>query len=172
MMASGAMVRSRAMPLHSRYLATAASPPSSDVTSSLNNLIETARDSAKGFETSAQNVKSPELKKNFQEWSQQREEFTRQLQDKVSQLGAKPVDHGSAAGAIHRGWVTLKGVLSQGDKAIVNEIIRGEGVAEKAFKEAAEKKDVPADVKKVIEQQHKKIQESLDYAKKQYNSIQ
>ena len=66
----------------------------------LNSLIEMAKDGEKGFKTAAEGLKDPQTKALFNEFSRQRGEMARELQDEVRGLGGDPEKAGSTAGAL------------------------------------------------------------------------
>ena len=104
-----------------------------EIASVINNLIETLKDGEKGFKEAADGVKDPELKSLFTQYSAQRHRFASELQTELrSVAGAEPETGGSAAGAMHRGWMDLKSAISGKDEgAILAECERGEDSAVK-----------------------------------------
>ena len=126
-----------------------------NVTSILNNLIETSKDGEKGFRTSAEDVKDPELKQMFLRRAQDCARGAQQLEAIVSRLGEEPERGGSVAGAMHRGWVNVKAaVTGRDDLAILEECERGEDVAKAAYRKALENQDLPADIRAVVQKQY------------------
>ena len=105
----------------------------SNVTSILNDLIETSRDGEKVAlggghrERGAQSRLSGTcagLRKSAAD-----------LQQRVTRLGGNPESGGSVAGAVHRGWVNLKAsVTGRSDLAILEECERGEDVAKARYR--------------------------------------
>jgi len=127
------------------------------VVSQLNELIETSKDGEKGFLKAAQDSKSPELKTMFTEGARRCAEGARELQALVRKLGGDPDQSGSVAGALHRGWVSVKDtVASREDKAILEEVERGEDYAKAQYRKAIEQA-LPADVKAVVERQYQGV---------------
>jgi uncharacterized protein (TIGR02284 family) len=105
--------------------------------STINNLIETLKDGEKGFKEAADAVRDPQLKSLFQQYSQQRKRFATELQGQAQDLGVKPDESSSTAGAMHRAWINLKSAVTSGnDKAILAECERGEDSAVHEFEEA------------------------------------
>ena len=104
-----------------------------EIASVINNLIETLKDGEKGFKEAADGVKDPELKSFFTQYSAQRHRFASELQTELRSVGgAEPETGGSAAGAMHRGWMDLKSAISGKDEgAILAECERGEDSAVK-----------------------------------------
>jgi uncharacterized protein (TIGR02284 family) len=124
------------------------------VISTLNDLIEISKDGEKGFALAAKDAKDPSLVSLFSEGERSCREAARELQEQVRALGGNPDDSGSVSGAVHRGWVNLKtAATSRDDKAILEEVERGEDVA-KATYAAALKTDLPDGVRQLVERQY------------------
>ena len=98
-----------------------------EITSTINNLIETLKDGQEGFKQAAQGVKDPQLKSLFTDYSLQRSRFATELQSEARVLGeSEPETSSSAAGALHRAWINLKSAVTKGDDhAILAECERG-----------------------------------------------
>lgn len=144
---------------------TTNTPTNDDVISTINGLIQTCKDGQEGFQESAEAVKDSQLKSVFYELGQQRAQFTGELQGLVRELGGDPENSGSFAGAVHRGWINLKSVVTgQDDGAILNEAERGEDVAKKAYKDALEQ-NLPANVASVVQNQYSAVQAAHDQVK-------
>lgn len=135
----------------------------------LNDLIETSKDGQKGFKTSAEDVKNPQLKAFFLARGEDCVSAVTELQTKVRQLGGDPETSSSVSGTLHRAWVDLKSaVTGKDEEAILNELERGEDVALKAYREAAEKaaqKNLSADVVELIQKQLTGVQRNHDQIK-------
>ena len=128
-----------------------------DVITTLNELIEVSRDGEDGFRACADNVKNPTLKTFFEKKAERCREGAAQLQQIVREMGDEPEQSGSTSGAIHRFWVAIRGTLSgMSDHAILDECERGEGIAQVAYEEAL-KRDLPGDVRRVIERQYREV---------------
>ena len=135
------------------------------VLSTLNDLIETCRDGQEGFKEASENVKNPELKNFFNQLSIERTQLAAELQQEVVKLGGHPEKTGSTAGALHRGWINLKGTLTgKDDHSILSECERGEDSAVEAYRDAL-KIDMPAVLQNLISTQFQKIQQAHDRIK-------
>ena len=122
--------------------------------SELNNLIETCKDSENGFREASQEVKNPALKTLFSSYANERGQYAVDLQQLVSGLGKAPETTGSVAAALHRRWIDLKSSMSaKNDQAIIDECERGEDIALESYRDAVAK-DLPSDLKLVIERQY------------------
>jgi uncharacterized protein (TIGR02284 family) len=130
----------------------------SDIRSTLNNLIETCKDSQEGFHSAAEKLKEPEIHSLFLKFYLQRAEFAGELQAEVTRIGGEPATSGSTPAAIHRGWIDLKTALaSDTDHAILEEAERGEEAALRNYIEAL-RKDLPSDLQGIVSRQHREIQ--------------
>ena len=134
-----------------------------NVTSVLNELIETSRDGEKGFRTAAEDTKNAELKDIFLKRAEDCAKGASQLQQLVAKRGEKPEEGGSVAGAMHRGWVNLKATLTgRDDVAILEECERGEDVAKAKYRKALEDDDLPADARQVVQRQYEGVLRNHD----------
>lgn len=132
------------------------------IVSILNDLIETCLDGEKGFRTCAQDIGRPELKSLFQNRAQHCSTAASELQQLVRQYGGDPETGSSVSGDLHRRWVDLKSLItSKDDTAILNECERGEDVAKRSYQKALEK-DLPADVRSVVQRQYEGVLRNHD----------
>ena len=128
----------------------------------LNSLIETCKDGELGFKTAAEGLKRADIKAKFLEYSRQRGEMVRELQNEVRQLGGDPEKSGSMSGSLHRGWLDIKSAITgKDDHAIVAEAERGEDVAKAAFENAL-KETLPGTAQAVVQQQAAKVRQAHD----------
>jgi uncharacterized protein (TIGR02284 family) len=133
-----------------------------DVISTLNNLIETCKDGQEGFQSAAEGVKNTQYKQLFNEYATQRGQFIGELQGEVRRLGGDPEKAGSVAGALHRGWINIKSLVTGEDEgAILSECERGEDAAVKAYEEAL-KEGLPAEVAPIVERQYHLVRQAHD----------
>ena len=129
-----------------------------EIRATLNDLIETCKDSQEGFNTAAEKVKDPEIHTLFLGLYLQRSEFAGELQAEVTRLGGDPATSGSTFGAIHRGWIGLKTALAANtDFAILDEAEKGENAAVNNYVEAL-RKDLPSDLESIVSRQFREIQ--------------
>ncbi len=136
-----------------------------DVESVLNDLIETSKDGEKGFAKAAEDAHDAELKSLFTSCSQRCREGATELQSQVRAQGGNPQNRGSAAAALHRGWISIREALSsRDDKAILEECERGEDYAKAQYAKAL-KQDLPVDVRAVVQRQHQGVIANHDRVK-------
>src|ERR687886_1298407 len=112
--------------------------------------------------TAAEAVKSGEAKAVFSTRVKLIERAAAELQAEVRRLGGDPEKRGSVAGSLHRGWMNLKSaVTGKDDEAIIAECERGEETAVQSYEDALEK-DLPADVRAIVERQYRGTLQNLD----------
>jgi uncharacterized protein (TIGR02284 family) len=106
------------------------------MSTSLKDLQQTLADGVEGFSKAAESVSDPELKILFEAFAAERQEMAGELAA-FSSANAED-DNPTLAGALHRGWINLKSVLTSGDDhAILAECERGEDHAVEIFRKAA-----------------------------------
>src|SRR5207237_1140875 len=106
-----------------------------------------------------------ELKSFFSEGAQRCAQAARELQDLVRSLGGDPERTGSTAAAMHRGWMNVKeAVTGRDEKAILDEVERGEDYAKAAYRKALEQ-NLPANLKSVVERQYQGVLANHDKVK-------
>jgi uncharacterized protein (TIGR02284 family) len=133
-----------------------------DIIDIVNDLIETCKDGEYGFRTSADVLKNSATQQVFMRRAEECHNAALELQALVTELGGTAEDSGTAAGAMHRGWVAVKGTLSgYSDLAILEEVERGEDSALKAYRKALDK-DLPPTVRAVIEGQYQGVKRNHD----------
>ena len=128
-----------------------------DTVSVLNELIETSKDGEKGFQKAAEDAHDAELKSLFAEAARRCREGAAELQTRVRAEGGSPENTGTAAGTVHRGWMSLKeAVSSRDDKAILEECERGEDHAKAKYRKALEQ-NLPADIRAIVDRQYQGV---------------
>ena len=136
-----------------------------DVIDTLNDLLETCRDGEYGFKTSAEHAKSAEIKTMLMRHSGECRDAGLELQRLIQELGGEADDGGSVSGAVHRGWVAVRGVLSgYSDQSMLDECERGEDYAVASYRKAL-KQNLPAAVRTVVERQAQGAQRNHDQVK-------
>lgn len=132
------------------------------IISTLNDLIQTCKDSEDGFRSAGEHVKKPELKRLFKSYSNEREQFVTELQTLVRSLGGQPQEGGSVAAAVHRGWMTLKSTLAgREDRSIIHDCESGEDYALETYQKSIET-ELPSNVRSLVERQYQHVKKAHD----------
>lgn len=136
-----------------------------DTISVLNDLIETSKDGEKGFTKCANDLHTTDLKSVMAKRSQDCSAAAAELQQLVISLGGEPENDTSLGGDLHRRWIGFKELVTgTDDKAILNECERGEDVAKKNYREALDK-DLPANIRMIVEKQYQGVLRNHDQVK-------
>lgn len=130
----------------------------------LNSLIETTLDSANGYKEAAENADSSQFKTLFQERARDRQELAQRLQAEVRSFGGEPETDQSLLGKAHNKFVDLKTALLGGhdDKAVINEVERGEDFIKAKFETASRGADLPDRAQQVVAQAFGEIKAQHD----------
>jgi uncharacterized protein (TIGR02284 family) len=135
---------------------------SQDVIATLNGLLEISRDGEQGFRTCAEGVESPNLKALLEAAARRCAEGATELEAKIRNLGGEPAQGGSITGSMHRAWTNIKSTITgMSEHAVLTECERGEDAAKAAY-EAALQKNLPADVKLLVERQYQGVKANHD----------
>ena len=136
-----------------------------DTVDLLKDLVECSKDGEYGFRECAEQAKAADLKSIFLQRADDCRRGAQELNDLIRQLGGKAEDSGSTLGAMHRGWVSIKSKLTTyDDKAVLEEAERGEDNAKARYTKALQK-NLPANVRSVVERQLQGVQKNHDQVK-------
>lgn len=136
-----------------------------DVVDVLKDLVECCKDGEYGFRECAEQAKRDDLKSTFLQRADDCRRGAQELNECLRRYGAGTEDGGSAMGAMHRGWVSIKSKLTTyDDKAVLEEAERGEDNAKARYMKAMQK-NLPADVRQVVERQMQGVQRNHDQIK-------
>jgi len=129
----------------------------------LNSLIETTLDSANGYKEAAENTKNPQHRTMFAERCSKRMALARELQAEVRTFGGEPEDDQSLLGKAHNRFVDLKNALAGGDdKAVINEVERGEDFIKAKFMKAADDIELPAAIRQRLSNAYAEVKADHD----------
>jgi uncharacterized protein (TIGR02284 family) len=135
------------------------------VISILNDLIQTCKDGEAGFRVCAEDVERADLQSLFLKRAEGCAQGAAELQALVIRLGGDPETSTSFSGDLHRRWVDFRAAVSgKTDQAILNECERGEDVAKASYKRALEK-DLPTDIRAVVQRQYEGVLRNHDEVK-------
>jgi uncharacterized protein (TIGR02284 family) len=136
-----------------------------DVVDVLKDLVECCKDGEYGFRECAEQAKRQDLKSTFLQRADDCRRGAQELNECLRKYGASTEDGGSAMGAMHRGWVSIKSKLTAyDDKAVLEEAERGEDNAKARYTKAMQK-NLPADVRSIVERQMQGVQRNHDQVK-------
>lgn len=129
----------------------------------LNGLTATTIDSINGYEESAKAVDSGRFAELFRARADERRQIASRLRSEVGRLGGNPEDDGTVLAAAHRTFLDLKAaVTSRDDKAIIDEVERGEDHIKAKFENAFKDDKVSPETRAVIESAFQSVKAGHD----------
>jgi uncharacterized protein (TIGR02284 family) len=135
----------------------------SDEISALNTLIATTIDSITGYEDSAKNIEDERLREIFRQRADERQRIVEELRSEVRRLGGDPEDGGSFLGKAHQRFEDLKAAITGRDeKAIINEVERGEDYLKSKWQAALQSGDLKGETHDLVEQCYQSIKAGHD----------
>jgi uncharacterized protein (TIGR02284 family) len=136
--------------------------PHDELIITLQSLVEICRDGNQGFKDAGDGVKDPKLRDLLHYYSEQRMNFSLELGRLVDKHFGDTNLTGTILGSLHRRWMDIRfGIIGSSTKGILTECLRGENAANKKYEEALAR-DLPADVKKVLEYQHGEVKKVIE----------
>lgn len=136
-----------------------------DVFDTLNELLEACRDGEYGFRECAEYSKAENLTELLQRYADETRVHATELQTLVREIGGQVEDSGSVMGALHRGWVSVRGTLTgYSAESMLAECERGQDTLLEAYNKAREQ-NLPVDVAAVVARQAEVVQHNHDRIK-------
>ena len=135
----------------------------SEEISTLNTLIATTIDSVTGYENSAKDIDNQRFAEIFRERASERQQVVEQLRAEVRRLGGNPEDDGSFMGKTHQRFEDMKAAITgQDEKAIINEVERGEDYLKEKFETALNGDTLSGECRAAVEQAYQSVREGHD----------
>ena len=134
-----------------------------DQISTLNTLIATTIDSVTGYEDSAQNIHDERLREVFRSRADERQQVVEQLRGEVRRLGGDPEEGGSFLGKAHQRFEDLKAAITGRDeKAIINEVERGEDYLKEKWQAALQSGNLHGETHDLVERSYQSVKQGHD----------
>ena len=145
----------------------------SDDLTTLKTLTSTLNDSINGFRDSAEHVESQEFRQMFTQLASDREQAAADLKAAVRQQGGDPDEDGSTLGSLHQTWVDLKSAITgRDDKAIINEVERGEDYLKGKFETALNDGNLGGESRSAVERAYQSVREGHDRVSQLKHSLE
>ena len=134
-----------------------------DEISTLNTLIATLIDSITGYEDAASNSEAGRFQQMFRDRASERQKVVEDLRAEVRRLDGNPEDDGSFMGKTHQRFLDLKAaVTGRDDKAIINEVERGEDYLKEKFETALGGETLSGDSRTIVERAYQSVRSGHD----------
>lgn len=129
----------------------------------LNTLIATTIDSVTGYEDSAKNIHDERLREVFRSRADERQQVVEELRSEVRRLGGDPEEGGSFMGKAHQRFEDLKAAITGRDeKAIINEVERGEDYLKEKWQAALQSGNLHGETHDLVERCYQSVKQGHD----------
>ena len=130
----------------------------------VNTLIATLADSITGYEDAAANIEGHnDLQQLFRKRAEERRGVVDDLRTEVRRLGGDPEDGGTFLGKVHQRFLDLKAAIAGRDeKAIVDEVERGEDYLKEKFETALKSGYLSSEVRAAVERANQSVRSGHD----------
>ena len=136
---------------------------STDQTTILKTLTSTLNDSVNGYRDAADNAEGSQFQQIFRDNASERERVAGELAGEVRRLGGTPDEDGTVLGKTHQAWLDLKAaVTGRDDKAIINEVERGEDYLKEKFETALASDKLSGESRTVVERAYQSVKSGHD----------
>lgn len=139
----------------------------------LNALIASVIDSVNGYTEAAKDSESSRFGTLFADRAAERRQVAERLRTEVARLGGNPEDDGTALAGAHRIFINLKAAIThRDDKAIINEVERGEDHLKAKFEDALRDNDLTPPVRVTIEDMFASVRRGHDEVSQLKHSLE
>jgi len=140
----------------------------SDDEKAAQELVETLRDGERGYSEAAAKLRESdraEWAAVLESFAEQRAEFRREIVELGHQYGDDVDESGTAAAAVHRGWIALKDALTGDDAgSVLGAAVTGENHAVSEYEKALDQ-DLSAGFRDLVARQHRAVVAARDELK-------
>jgi len=134
-----------------------------DEITTLNTLITTLIDSVNGYRDAAANIESARFQELFRSNADERSRVVEDLRAEVRRLGGNPEDDASFLGQAHQRFLDLKAaVTGRDEKAIINEVERGEDYLKNKFETALNADTLSGESRVAVERAYQSVRKGHD----------
>ena len=129
----------------------------------LKTLADTLSDSINGYRDAAEHVQASEYRELFTSMASDREAALNSLNALIEEHGAEGETGGTTLGHLHQSWLDFKArVTGRDDKAIINEVERGEDYLKGKFEDAMKLENLDASTRTAIDEAYSSVRQGHD----------
>ena len=129
----------------------------------LKTLTSTLNDSVNGYRDAAENAEGSQFKQIFRDNASERARVAGELASEVRRLGGTPDEDGTILGKTHQAFLDLKAaVTGRNDKAIINEVERGEDYLKEKFEAALADDKLTTESREIVERAYQSVRKGHD----------
>lgn len=139
----------------------------------LATLTDTLADSVNGYRDAAEHVESAEFRAMFTQLADDRVQALSDLQAEARRMGGSADSDGSTLGQLHQRWLDLKASLTgRDDKAVINEVERGEDYLKEKFEAALGTDSLDPALRAPIERAYESVRQGHDRVRDLKHSLE
>lgn len=139
----------------------------------LKTVTDTLADSVNGYREAAQNVDADQFRQMFTQLADERSQVLSDLQSRLETLGGSADRDGTTLGHIHQSWLDLKAsITGRDDKAVINEVERGEDYLKDKFEAALKLDSLDPEVRTAIEGAYGSVRQGHDRVRDLKHSLE
>lgn len=129
----------------------------------LGTLNSTLNDSVNGYRDAADHVDAEHLKQLFRDMAEERARASGELRAEVTSHGGNADEGGTVSGHLHQRFLDLKSAITgRDDKAIINEVERGEDYLKEKFETALSGDVLTGRSRDVVERVYQSVRNGHD----------
>ena len=130
----------------------------------LDTLTTTLIDSVNGYSDAAANLEGGgRFQQLFREMADERSQVAEDLRAEIRRLGGNPPDDGSLMGKTHQRFLDLKAAITgRDDKAIINEVERGEDYLKEKFETALQSDALSGETRSALDRAFQSVRKGHD----------
>jgi uncharacterized protein (TIGR02284 family) len=129
----------------------------------LKTLTDTLADSVNGYRDAAQHVESAEFRQMFTELADERSQVLSDLQSELGRAGGSADRDGTTLGTLHQRWLDFKAsITGHDDKAVINEVERGEDYLKAKFETAMASDTLEGNIRGIVERAYGSVRKGHD----------
>lgn len=135
-----------------------------DVIEELNDVTRLMIDSYKGYQAACEEADdSFALKSEFKKRAERRSGYINQVQNYVRELGGEPSTHGTARGAVHRGWMNFANAFRDDEKGAIRSVENGESFLANRIEDCLEDGQLDSNAAELLQRAHQDVKKAENF---------
>lgn len=129
-----------------------------DTIEELNDVTRLMIDSYKGYQAACEECDdSFALANEFVQRAERRSRYISEVQNHVRSLGGEPSTHGTARGAVHRGWMNFANIFRDDERGAIESVENGESFLANRIEDCIEDGQLDATAKSLLQKAHQDV---------------
>ncbi|GLQ20945.1 PA2169 family four-helix-bundle protein [Algimonas porphyrae] len=135
-----------------------------DTIEELNDVTRLMIDSFKGYREAADEADDNwALKNEFDQRAEARSRHIASIQNYVRELGGEPSTHGTARGAVHRGWMNFANMFRDDEKGAIESVENGESFLANRIEDCLQDGQLDATGQQLLQTAHADVCAAANY---------